>query len=162
MPVETWIARLGDELGLGPLPIADAGACEVWFENGAAVAFELSRDREMLLLHAAVAPVPVDVAEQGPFLETLLSENHVESSEAAWALAIDPVRDEAVLFQVVGETDAPDDERFVELVKAFVHRAAAAKEAFGNRWRGEEGEVPEPAEAAVTDPLFLHARFLRA
>jgi hypothetical protein len=169
MAIVEWVERLGADLGLGALPLAARGACEVLLEDGTAFSLELARDGETLFLHAALGPVPPEGPGLGLVLEALLAANHVEGEEEGEgaaldgaALAIDPVMAEVVLGRVVAPGEAAGYEEFAGLVAGFVRRAGAERDRL-RALGGPPGQGdPPPAPGRADDPMFLHAHFVRA
>jgi hypothetical protein len=160
--IAAWAARLGEEIGLGPLPLERTGLCEVRFEPDIDVAFELSADGALLHLHAALLPIPAEPAAELDFLATLLALNDPADDEAAAggsALAVDPVRGEAVLCERLGAPGIRDYEGFRRAVAAFVRRVPGLRRALAGQEDVGEGAAPR---SDATDPFYLHAHFLRA
>lgn len=162
MAIVEWVERLGADLGLGALPLAERGVREVRLEDGTAFALELARDREGLFLHAALGALPPEGPGLGPFLEALLVGNHVDEAADGAVLAVDPVMAEVVLGRVVAAGEAAEYEDFAGLVRTFVSRAEAERERL-RRLGGPPGQTDAPdTPARPEDPIFLHAHFLRA
>lgn len=158
MPVDlaAMVERLGAQLGLGTLPVAATGLCEIRLADGLALTFELTAGGNSLFLHVPVGRVPADRAALAAFCEDLLRRNDLEEAGEDGALGINSRRDEAVLWRSFAAGELDGYEGFLRAVETFARRGGEIAQDLGTG-AGEGHPPPERAD----DPLYMFANFIR-
>lgn len=160
-PLADWLAALGQDLGLGSLPLAATGACAIELASGLRLGLEPSRGGDALLLHAELGPLPRDETTLLAMCADLLARNDQMLDEGPGSFAVDPRRDSVFLWASTAREGVRDAAGLLALLEAFAARAQTAKaELEGSAWAADASQ-PVLADARL-DPLFLHGQFIRA
>ena len=155
MNLESALAELAQNLGIGELQLDDDGGCLLGIDDDHLVEIESATDQPGFFLTATVGPAP-RLGREAVFAE-LLQANLLGQGSGRACLALDGDLDEIVLCRYVDREDI-DSETLAQELEAFL----ALLEAWKARHEvGEIGAARSPAAAPAQLPVANRVGFVR-